>query len=363
MLLISHIKPVGYGFGININIRRPLIYSEKFSSKYKIALNFAVKKFNFIDTAAEYGNGESEKLIGKLPSLVKKKIFISTKVSSHNLNYKDFIKSALLSLERLKVNKIDLIQPHWPNYQVENDEIIFAFKYLKKKGYVRYFGLSNYDFIDIKYFKKKIKSDFRFIQEEYSLNDRSIEDKKISFCEQNDIKIICYSPLSSGNLILSNLQKTLLKKISEKFQVSISSVILNYLLTKSKNLILIPHSINLQNISSNCAVLDYKLSSNDILMINNEFKIKTIKIKLRNIIYPYKGYSKKKKLEAAIKNEFNFTPSPYELSKKIISGCELKNIKVEKINKDYYLVEGRLRFWAYVLAYGWNYSINVILKN
>lgn len=363
MILISKIKPIGYGFGININIREPFIKSEKFSEKYKIALNFAVKTFNFIDTAAEYGDGQSEKLIGHLPSTIKNKLFISTKVSSRNLNYKNFIRSTLMSLERLKVKKIDLIQPHWPNHRVDNDEIIFAYRYLKRQGHVRYFGLSNFDFNDIQYFKKKIGYDFKFIQEEYSLNDRSIEEKKINFCEKNDIKIICYSPLSSGNLILNNSQKILLKKISDKYRVSISSVILNYLLRKSKNLILIPHSINLENISSNYNTLNYELSNKEILMINNIFKIKKIKIRLIDIKYSYKKYNQKQKIEAALKNKFNFNPSPYELSQKIIKGAELKYIKVKKIKKKYYLVEGRLRFWAYVLAYGWHHSINVILKN
>ena len=61
------------------------------------------------------------------------------------------------SLKHLKVKKIDLIQPHWPNYKIQNDDIVKAFKYLKKKGKVRYFGLSNYDLKDIKFFKKKLK--------------------------------------------------------------------------------------------------------------------------------------------------------------------------------------------------------------
>ena len=38
-------------------------------------------------------------------------------------------------------------------------------------------------------------------------------------------------------------------------------------------------------------------------------------------------------------------------------------IDFRKKRKKFYLEEGRLRFWAYVIAYGWKYSINVILKN
>ena len=76
-----------------------------------------------------------------------------------------------------------MIQPHWPNYDVDNDQIIAAFYYLKKNKKVRYFGLSNYDLKDIKYFKLKLKEDFRFIQEEYSLRNREVE-AKINYCEK-----------------------------------------------------------------------------------------------------------------------------------------------------------------------------------
>ena len=68
-------------------------------------------------------------------------------------------------------------------------------------------------------------------------------------------------------------------------------------------------------------------------------------------------------MSEAIKNKFSLSPSPSQLSKKIIQGAKLKPIKVRKRGKKFYLVEGRLRFWAYVIAYGWDYSINAILIN
>ena len=87
--------------------------------------------------------------------------FISTKVTAENLTFDRFIGSTLKSLKNLHVKKIDLIQPHWPNYDVKNDEIIKAFKHLKRDKKVRFFGLSNYDLKDIKYFKKKLKDSFK----------------------------------------------------------------------------------------------------------------------------------------------------------------------------------------------------------
>jgi len=361
MISFSNINPIGYGFAFGGTNTKNV----KYTDKHKQALNFVIKNklYNFIDTAPEYGNGQSEILIGSLTKKIKKNLFISTKVSPENLNYKNFIKSVEMSLKRLDIDKIDVIQPHWPNYNVNNDEIISAFRFLKSKGKVRYFGLSNFELIDIKYFKTKLKSDFKFLQEEYSLNDKSIEEEKIKYCVENNIKIICYSPLSTGNFLFNGMQKNLLSELAKKYQVPFSSIILNYLLHKSNNLIIIPHSTNLDNITSNQNVTNFKLIKKDVLLLNNQFKIKKIKIKLKNIIFYDKNYKKISSLIGAIKNKFNLSPSPHQLSKKILQGAKLKLIKVRKIKKKTYLAEGRLRFWAYVIAYGWNYSINAILKN
>lgn len=361
MISFSNINPIGYGLGFGgTNCK-----NVKYTLKHKLALNFLIKKktCNFIDTAPEYGNGESERLIGGLPKEIKKNLFISTKVSPENLNYKYFIKSVQKSLKRLNLNRIDLIQPHWPNYSVDNDEIISAFKFLKKDGKVRYFGLSNFELIDIKYFKKQLKSDFKFLQEEYSLSDKSIEEEKISYCLNNDMKIICYSPLSSGNFTFDKKQNKLLYGLADKYHVSFSSIILNYILKKSNSLIIIPHSTNFENISSNLNVANYKLIKKDVSILNKEFKKNKIKIKLKNIVYFDKNYKKIRNLNEAITNKFNLSPSPSQLSIKIIQGAKLKLIKVRKEGKKFYLTEGRLRFWAYVIAYGWNYTINAILQN
>jgi diketogulonate reductase-like aldo/keto reductase len=360
MISFSNINPIGYGLGFGGTNAKNVEYSDK----HKQALNFLIKNksYNFIDTSPEYGNGKSEILIGSLAKKIKKRLFISTKVSPENLNYKNFIKSVEMSLKRLDLNRIDVIQPHWPNYNVDNDEIIAAFIFLKSKGKVRYFGLSNFELIDIKYFKNKLKSEFKFLQEEYSLSDKSIEEEKIKYCIDNNIKIICYSPLSSGNFLFNRIQKKLLFTLADKYQVPFSSIILNYLLQKSNNLIIIPHSTNLENISSNLNVINYKLIKKDILLLNNQFKVNKIKIKLKSIIYYDQNYKKISNLSEAIKNKFNLSPSPYQLSKKILQGAKLKPIKVRKRRKKFYLAEGRLRFWAYVIAYGWDYSINAILK-
>lgn len=140
------------------------------------------------------------------------------------------------------------------------------------------------------------------------------------------------------------------------------SIALKFLLSRSKNIIVIPNSLNKVNIISNIQSNNLKISKIDLKKIDKLFATKIIKIKLKNIIYFDKKYKKISSIEDAKKNKYKFVPSPLELSKKIMDGEVLKPIQLFKDGKKYKLVNGRLRFWSYVLAFGWEYEIDAIIK-
>ena len=358
MINLQKIFKIGFGFGFGGKFDK----NAKYTAGHKKTLKFFCisGKGNFIDTSASYGHGTSEKLIGKLNKNIKKKIFISTKVSASNLSYKNFIKSTLKSLQNLRVKKIDLIQPHWPNYKLHNNEIVKAFKYLKKKRKVRYFGLSNYDLKDVKFFKKKLKNDFKFVQEEYSIRDRELE-KNIKYYEKNNLFIICYSPLGTGGLNFSKKENHLLKKLSKKYKKSFFSIILNFLSSKSKNIILIPHTKQVNHLEDNLKSVDYKIDKTDLKKLNNCFKTNYKKLKLKDVQFYDKKYPKIKSLNEAIINKGGLNPSPQVLAKKLKEGNKVKHIKLKKIRNKYHIKEGRLRYWAHVIAFGWEKKLEMII--
>jgi aryl-alcohol dehydrogenase-like predicted oxidoreductase len=359
MISLQNIKKIGYGFGFG----GTNAHLSSYKKKHKLALEYFIKNLNgnFLDTSIIYGEGQSEKIIGKLNSNLKKKIFISTKVSPENLPYQKFIDSCLESIENLKVKKLDLIQPHWPNYDVDNDQIIDAFYYLKKNKKVRYFGLSNYDLKDIKYFKLKLKDDFRFIQEEYSLRNREVE-AKINYCEKNNLKIVCYSPLSSGKISFNEKEKKILLEISQKTKKPISSIILNFLLSRSKNLLLIPHTSKINHLKQNMSSSKFRLHDRFSKILDKSFKSKYVSLPLKEVNYLDKNYNKIQSLNDAITNKAKLTPSPKSLANILKKGYKLKPIKLVKQKKMFYIKEGRLRFWAHVIAFGKNKKIRMLVE-
>jgi pyridoxine 4-dehydrogenase len=358
MISLTKINKIGYGFGFGGAFATNLKYTKGHSN----TLNYFCdnSEGNFIDTSINYGNGDSEKLIGKLSREIKKKIFISTKVDASNLTYKKFIKSSLRSLKNLNVKKIDLIQPHWPNYKIPNSDLIKAFKYLKKKRKVRYFGLSNYDLKDIKFFKKKLGGSFKFVQEEFSIRDRELE-KKIKYFEKHNLKIICYSPLGTGGLVFTKKEKSLLGKLSKKYKKSFFSIILNYLLSKSKNILLIPHTTKINHLEDNLDSKNYKIVKKDLKKLDRCFKTNYIKLKLKEVNFYNKKYTKITSLNDALTNKGHLSPSPKILASRLREGYKVKPVKLKKIKNEYHIKEGRLRYWAHVIAFGWDKKLEMVV--
>ena len=115
------------------------------------ALNRAVDLgVNFIDTADVYGDGRSERLIGRLLKERKEEIFVATKAGrrldphvSEGYNLKNIEAFVDRSLRNLDVESIDLLQLHCPPTPVySRPEVFVALDHLKSKGKIRNYGVS-----------------------------------------------------------------------------------------------------------------------------------------------------------------------------------------------------------------------------
>ncbi|NTV82905.1 MAG: aldo/keto reductase [Bacteroidales bacterium] len=161
---------------------------------------------NWIDTAAVYGLGHSEELVGKAVKGMSVKPYIFTKCglvwdekrkTSQNLKAESIRKECEASLRRLKVDVIDLYQVHWP---VDGDieEAWEMMAQLQSEGKVRWIGVSNYNIGQMK--KCQVIAPVSSLQPPYSLINRDYEKEILPFCRDNNIGVIVYSPMGSGLL-------------------------------------------------------------------------------------------------------------------------------------------------------------------
>ena len=163
-------------------------------------------KIVFFDTAEVYGQGKSESFLGKLIPGSQLSVKIATKIMPFPWRLgKNSLRHALNgSLTRLKLEKVDLYQMHWPLPPVPVERWMAQMEGVFQEGLIRAVGVSNYDLeqtrrsvIELKKQDIQLASN----QLEYHLLERRIEKNGVmDYCHQNGIKVIAYSPLAMGIL-------------------------------------------------------------------------------------------------------------------------------------------------------------------
>ncbi|MEA2370140.1 MAG: hypothetical protein QOH12_534 [Solirubrobacteraceae bacterium] len=164
---------------------------------------------NWIDTAAAYGFGHSEEVVGRvLRGLSEEdRPYVFTKASLlegadrrvvHSLNRESILREAADSRKRLGVDAIDLYQIHWPIPEMDIEEGWAALAALKQEGLVRHIGVSNFDLEQLRRIQEI--APVETLQPQYSLIERDVAREILPFAEREDIGVIVYSPMGSGLL-------------------------------------------------------------------------------------------------------------------------------------------------------------------
>jgi aryl-alcohol dehydrogenase-like predicted oxidoreductase len=170
---------------------------------------------NWIDTAAVYGLGHSETVVGRAIDGLKTRPYVFTKCSliwdesgkiSHNLLAASIAREAESSLKRLKVDAVDLYQIHWPAWQGgpesaspgSIEEAVGALAKLREQGKIRHIGVSNFNAVQMQ--RALAVAPITSLQPPYSLLARGIETSTLPFALEHGIGVIVYSPMASGLL-------------------------------------------------------------------------------------------------------------------------------------------------------------------
>jgi aryl-alcohol dehydrogenase-like predicted oxidoreductase len=162
---------------------------------------------NWIDTAAVYGLGHSEEVVGRALAGRRDKVFVATKCGrkgtpegsiESDLGAASVRAELEASLRRLKTDWIDLYQVHWPDPEPKIEEAWTEIAKAVKAGKVRHAGVSNFNPAQM----KRIQGihPITSLQPPYSMLRRDIEQEILPFCGENGIGVICYSPLQMGIL-------------------------------------------------------------------------------------------------------------------------------------------------------------------
>ncbi|HZN66636.1 MAG TPA: aldo/keto reductase [Tepidisphaeraceae bacterium] len=277
---------------------------------------------NTIDTAAIYGQGYSEELVGRAITGRRDKVVIATKCGRRWDSGKgsdpwptkdrkgvdvtitsDSRPSSIFyeceqSLKRLGTDVIDVYQIHWPDRTTAIEEAMGAMDALRRQGKIRAIGVSNFDLELLKRAKVAAPA-LASVQPPYSLIQRRIEkDGSLAFCRENNVGVLCYSPLERGLLagtvpperqfkegdhrathrffttenrqrVLDALQR--IRPIAETKGVSLAQLVINWTIHQPGITAALVGARNAEQATHNAGAMNFTLTSDELGQIRHAF--------------------------------------------------------------------------------------------
>ena len=301
----ENIKQIGYGAMVLEGY-----YGESNDTQAIETLSHAINNNIMIDSADAYGAGHNEALIKQAIAKADKEAFVATKFGivfdeeesgtqvdtgwgfPLTINGRpEYVKKAIdNSLQRLGVEKIDLMYAHYLDPEVPVEETIGTMAEAVKEGKVDYLGLSNITADEIVRANKVHK--ISAVQYEYSIARREVEEEILPVINEIDSTLVCWSPLANGILTGTvssisegdfrnanpkyqgkNFESNLkiiekLKKIASSLNISPTQLALAWLVNKADNIIPIPGSRQISRIDDNLKALGVILDNKTMALID-----------------------------------------------------------------------------------------------
>ncbi len=260
---------------------------------------------NFVDTALAYGNGHSEKIIGKVLRDRKEQIYVATKIPPINgkwpakkgtrfhdaFTFGHIISCTETSLRNLGVDRVDIQQFHvWNDEWANETEWQDAVSKLKSEGKTRYVGISMNSHESENGIEAARSGLIDTFQVFYNIFDQSAEDRLFGFCREKNIGVIARVPFDEGSLtgkltmdttfpegdfrsyyFTPERKREVLKRVDDIAKLlggearSLPELALRYVLHDGAVSTVIPGMRRVKHVESNCSVSDGKKLSDEIM--------------------------------------------------------------------------------------------------
>jgi aryl-alcohol dehydrogenase-like predicted oxidoreductase len=225
---------------------------------------------NFIDTADSYGPHISEELIAEALYPYPENLVIATKggllrtgpnqwpINAHP----DHLQEALEgSLQRLRIDQIDLYQLHRVDPNVPFEETLKFLQRIQEQGLVKHIGLSEVSVEQIRQAEDFIK--VVSVQNMYSVDNRKWE-SVLNYCKEKQMAFIPWYPLNAGNVRAVEM----LNQVAQRHNATAHQVALSWLLHHEENILLIPGTSKVKHLEENVAAASIQLNDEDMAALN-----------------------------------------------------------------------------------------------
>src|SRR5262249_1492854 len=215
-----------------------------------------------IDTAEMYGDGLSEKFIGRVIAGQRDRVFLVSKVLPSHATENGIARACVGSLTRLGTDYLDLYLLHWLIRDTDLSAVVTAFEKLRSAGKIRAWGVSNFKVRDMERLFRIPRGDrCATNQVLYNIGDRGIERDLLPWCEQHAMPVMAYSPVGGPGANL--LRDPTLARVGAAHGCSVAAVALAWAI-RGGNVIAIPESGSAAHVKENAVALSLTLTPEDL---------------------------------------------------------------------------------------------------
>lgn len=224
---------------------------------------------NFIDTADSYGPEANETLIAEALHPYPQGLVIATKGGLVRPNRWSWVKNGRPdhlrralegSLQRLRVECIDLYQLHWPDPKVPFADSVGALADLQRAGKIRHLGISNVTVAQLE--EARRIAPILSVQNEYNVRNRACDDV-VAECERLGAAFLPWYPLG-GKRGKRGTLGIRLKRVAARHRVAPAQVALAWLLARSRVMLPIPGTQSVEHLEDNVGAAALKLTFEDL---------------------------------------------------------------------------------------------------
>ena len=224
--------------------------------------------YRYFGTASLY---ETERVLGQAvreSGIARKDFFIVSKLWIDERGYQEAKDAFERSLERLRMDYLDLYLIHWPrgkegdtDWKEKDLDTWRALEELYKSGRVRGIGLSNF----LPHHVDPILKNCHVtpVVDQLEIHPGYTQEAAVRYCSENDIRVQAWSPLGRSAM----LEHPVLKSFADKYEKSVAQICLRFLL--QKGIIPLVKSSSMERMKQNQDIFDFEISWEDMSVINN----------------------------------------------------------------------------------------------
>ncbi len=190
---------------------------------------------------------------GVRASGLRSEVMVTTKVQPTLLAPLDLERSVKESLAKLRLDVIDLLLIHWPNPRVPLAETLGAMAKMKREGYTRQIGVSNFT-VSLLEEANRVSSGASGLRSGRVPSLFSIRTRSSKRCRKHGMAVVAYSPIARGGAKGDKL----LEKIGKAHGKTAAQVCLRWLV--QQGIVVIPRTSRVERLEENFSLFDFELS-------------------------------------------------------------------------------------------------------